>query len=102
VILFSKDDPSFKLHAVNDNGAPHLLASSPKSVQIASFDAGSHIAYYLHREQDNPNVLRGAAVMKLDGLCPPIDPADSSNLFGHYFGIEFVHDGHLCARDFTV
>ncbi len=36
--------------------------------------------------------------MKLDGLCPPFDPANNSNLFGHYFGIEFVHNGHTYVR----
>ncbi len=93
-ISFSKDDPSFNLHAVNNNGAPRLLASLPTPAQIALLDAGSHIAYYLHQEQDNPNVLTGAAVMKPDRLCPPFDPADNLNLFGHYFGIKFIHDKH--------
>ncbi len=49
-ILFSKDDPSFNLHVVNNNGPPRLLASLPTPAQTASLDAGLHIAYYLHRE----------------------------------------------------
>ncbi len=25
---------------------------------------------------------------------PPFNPAEKLNLFGHYFGVEFVHEGH--------
>ncbi len=87
---------------MNNNGALlRLLASSPAPVQIALLDAGLHIAYYLHQEQDNPNVLTGTAIMKLDGLCPPFDPANNSNLFRHYFGIKLVHDGHTYMRSIS-
>jgi hypothetical protein len=40
--------------------------------------------------------------MKLDGLCPPFDTANNLNLFGHYFGIKFVHDGHTYVRAISL
>jgi hypothetical protein len=49
-ILFAQDDPLFNLHAVNNNGAPCLVASTPTSAQLALLDVGMHIAYYLHRK----------------------------------------------------
>jgi hypothetical protein len=56
--------------------------------------------YHLHRAQDNPNVLVGSVVASIDGLCPAFDPTSNLNLFGHYFGLEFAHDGHSYVRGF--
>jgi hypothetical protein len=44
---------------------------------------------------DKPNILGGVAVAHLNGLCPDFDSNSNLSLFGHYFGIEFVRDGHL-------
>jgi hypothetical protein len=97
-ISYSKDDPSFNLHAVNDNSAPPLHASMPIPNQHASIEPGVNISYYLHRAQDNPNVLAGSLVTHQDSLCPTFDPTDNLNLLGHFFGIEFTHDSHVYVR----
>ena len=33
-----------------------------------------------------------------EGLCPVFEPAPNDNLFGHYFGVEFVHGDHKYVR----
>jgi hypothetical protein len=65
---YGKDDPSFNMHTVNNNGVP------PLAVVVGSFVVG------------------------VDGLCPQFNPNENVNLFGHYFGIEFVADGHTYVR----
>ena len=72
----------------------------PTLNQHASIKYGVNVSYYLHRENDNPNVLAGYAVIHLDSLCPAFDPTDNPNLFG-LFGIEFMHDGHVYAREIS-
>jgi hypothetical protein len=94
----SKDDPSFNLHAVNNNGIPPLCASMLTLNQHASIESGVYVGYYLHRANDNPNILAGSAVIHLDGLCPAFDPTDNPNLFSHLFGIEFMHNSHVYVR----
>jgi hypothetical protein len=97
-VSYSKDDPSFNLHGADYNGTSPLRTSMPTLNQHASIKSKVNVSYYLHRENDNPNVLAGYAVIHLDGLCPAFDPTDNPNLFGHLFGIEFMHDGHVYAR----
>ncbi len=97
-VSYSKDDPSFNLHAVKDNGAPPLRANMPTPNQQASIKSGVNVSYYLHRANNNPKVLAGSTVIHLDGLCPVFDPTDNPNRFGHLFGIEFTHDGHVYVR----
>jgi hypothetical protein len=58
--------------------------------------------YHLHHAQDNPNALAGSAVVSVDGLCPAFNPRSNSNLFGHYFGVEFAHDGHSYMQAFSL
>jgi hypothetical protein len=93
-IFFSKDNPSFNLHAVNKNGAPHLQVSTPLPGQHVLVTTGVQLSYFLHCQRDNSNILPGTAVVKLDGLCLPFDPANNTNLISHYFGIKFIHNGH--------
>ena len=40
----------------------------------------------------------GSAVFSDIDLCPPFNPITNTNVFGHYFGIEFTHDGHTYVR----
>jgi hypothetical protein len=98
-VSYAKDDKSFNLHAVNNKDAPHLRVSTPTPNQEASTAHGIKLGYYLHRECNNPHVLVGSSVVCLDGLCPAFNPTDNQNLFGHFFGVEFTHDGHeyVCA-----
>ncbi len=93
-----KDDKSFNNHAVNNSGLPPLRASIPTNAQQASLDPDVRHLYYLHQPDVDPSVLIGSAVVRVDGLCPPFQPTENGNLFGHYFAVEFVHDGHTYVR----
>jgi len=93
-ISYSKDDTYFNNHAVNDNGLQPLRASTPSDAQHASSDAGTRVKYYLHRHDDNPSTLVGSAIISDIDLYPPFNPITNTNVFGHYFGIEFKNDGH--------
>ena len=97
-VSYSRDDSSFNVHAVNDAGIPATKAQTPTPAQLAAHPAGVRVKYFLHREDDNPGILPGSSVVSVDGLCPPFDPSDTSNLFGHHFGIEFIHQGHTYVR----
>ena len=97
-ISYSKDDPSFNNHAVNNNGLQPLCVSSPSDAQHASCEAGTRVRYYLHCHDNNPSNLVGSAVVSVNNLCPPFTPLMHTNVFGHYFGIEFKHDGHTYVR----
>jgi hypothetical protein len=93
-ILYAHGDPSFNVHAVNNNGLPPLCVSQISKKAKGSFPQGIKFMYHLHRAQDNANVLIGFAVTSVDGLCPAFDPTSNSNLFGYYLGVEFTHAGH--------
>ncbi len=82
------------MHAVNDNGVPPLHASSPTDSQQVSVGPLVKLSYNLHRNWDNPAVVVGSSVVDVDGICPQFNPNENANLFGHYFGVEFVADGH--------
>jgi len=56
------------------------------------------LSYNLHRDWDNPAVLVGSSVVDVDGLCPHFNPNVNVNLFGHYFGVKFVAEGHTYVR----
>ena len=86
------------MHAVNNNGLQPLRASTPSDAQHASSDAGTRVKYYLHRHNDNPSNLVGSAIFSDIDLCPPFNPITNTNGFGHYFGIEFMHNGHTYVR----
>jgi hypothetical protein len=89
-ISYSKDDPSFNIHTVSNNGAPPLRSSMLTPNQHASIKSEINAGYSLHRANNNPNFLAGSAVIHLDGLCSAFDPSDNLNLFGHLFSIEFT------------
>jgi hypothetical protein len=42
--------------------------------------------------------LVGSAVLRDVDLCPPFNPIANTNVFGHYFGIKFKHNGHTYVR----
>jgi hypothetical protein len=87
-------NPSFNLHAVNDTGLPRLKACPPSDAQQSLVSSGIRISYNLHRKYNNPSILLGTSVINVDGLCPEFDAHKNTNLFGHHFGIKFIHDGH--------
>jgi hypothetical protein len=96
--LYSKDDPSFNLHAFNDNRLPSLRALPTTESQCNSFSHNVKVIYNLHRKQDYPAVLVSFAVIDTDELCPAFNPNVNSNLFGNYFGMRFILDGHTYIR----
>ena len=98
VVSYSKDDPSFNNHAVNDSGLPPLFASVPSQAQLASVPSGVNVLYYLHWPNHNPSSIVGLSVISVDGICPPFIPDETPNLFGPHYGIEFLHDGHTYVR----
>jgi hypothetical protein len=93
-VSYAKDYKSFNLQVINNNGVPHLRVSTPTSNQEASTTHVIKLGYYLHRHCNNPHVLAGSSVVRLDGLCPAFDPTDNQYLFGHFFGVKFTHNGH--------
>ena len=93
-VSYSKDDPSFNNHTINDSGLPLLSATVPLQAQLASIPSGVNVLHYLHRPDHNPSSNVGLSVISVDGLCPPFVPDETPNLFGHHYGIKFLHDGH--------
>jgi hypothetical protein len=73
VVSYSKYNPSFNLHAVNNVGLPPASANLPTNAQMSAFAAGIRVKYYLHCNYDDPGVLAGSVVISVDGLCPPFD-----------------------------
>jgi hypothetical protein len=97
-ISYSKDDPLFNNHAVNNNGLAPLRATIPSNAQHVSAVPGFNILYHFHRHDDNPSNLVRSAVISADGICPAFQPIVKPNIFGHYFGVEFRHNNHSYAR----
>ncbi len=93
-LSYSKDNPSFNIQVVNNNGIPPLRPSAVITSQWDSFGHGVKLSYNLHCQHDNPATLVGSAVIDMDGLCPAFNPNINSNLFGSYFGVKFVHNGY--------
>jgi hypothetical protein len=93
VVSYSMHDPSFNNHAINDSGLPPFLASLLTLAHQASIPLGMDVLYYLHLHTQNPSSVIGAAVINIDHLCPPFIPDKTPNIFGHHFGIIFLHNG---------
>ncbi len=68
--------------------------SEPTNAQLASSAVGVDVHYHLYHPDANPFILVGSAVISTDGLCPAFLSDDDLNIFGHYFGIKFTHEGH--------
>ncbi len=92
-ISYSKDDPSFNIHAVNDNGLPPLQALPATESQRVSFSHNMKVMYNLHCKHNNPAVFVGSTVIDTNGLCPAFNPNANLSLFRNYFGMEFIHNG---------
>ena len=79
------------MHAVNDNGLPPMMATCVMKAQQSSMESGIRPLYFLHRQGDTPNNLSGSLVVHTDSWAPAFSPVSTPNIFGHYFGIEFIH-----------
>ena len=53
-----------------------------------------HFAFLTRLMATSSICLIPTTIVCSDGLSPSFAPDKNSNLFGHYFGIEFQHDGH--------
>ncbi len=88
-LSYADGDKSFNLHAVYENELSPVRVSPVNERTQVTLQKGVLNKYFLHHAQDNPSIVAGSAVIGIDGLCPPFNPTNNSNLFGHYFGIEF-------------
>jgi len=59
---------------------------------------GVRIKYFIHGPGSDESSLCGAAVLSIDGVCPPFDAGSNQNLFQHFFGIEFHYADHTHIR----
>jgi hypothetical protein len=53
------------------------------------------ISYCLHTPNGDKSQCLGSAVLSPHRLCPPFDACPNTNLFQHFFGIEFHHENHM-------
>jgi hypothetical protein len=97
-VSYGNGDPSFNLHAVNDTSLPPMNACPPSDAQQSTVHSGVPISYNLLCKHDNPSILPGVSVVNVDGLCPKFNAHKNTNLFGHHFGIQFIHNGHTYVR----
>ena len=79
-----------------DESSP-MIASMPKPAVSTNCQV-VNIKYHLHRGNANGSILAGSSVLSGESLCPPFEACPNQNLFQHYFGIEFHHDGHTYVR----
>ncbi len=84
-IDFNKDEPS------------PMIASMPKPA-VSTNCQFVNIKCHLHRGNANSSILAGSSVLSGESLCPPFEACPNQNLFQHYFGIKFHHDGHTYVR----
>jgi hypothetical protein len=54
--------------------------------------------YHLHRADSAATILAGSSVLSTGVLCPLFESCPNRNLFQQFFGIEFIHDGHMHVR----
>ncbi len=71
-----------------------MKAYPPSDAQESLVPSDIPISYNLHRKHDNPSILPGMSIVNVDSLCPEFITHKNINLFGHHFGIKFIHDSH--------
>jgi hypothetical protein len=59
---------------------------------------GVTIQYLIHGHGSDESSLCGAAVVSINGMCPPFDANTNQNRFQHLFGIEFHFGDHTHVR----
>lgn len=79
---------------IDDFGAfqPILSASEPKAPPGLPRTHPLKVKYCLHPQNSDLTIQPGLEVFCLNHLCPPYSPVESSNAFGHFFGIEYRTD----------
>ncbi len=59
---------------------------------------GVTIKYFIYGPSSDESSLCGAAVVSVDGTCPPFDASANQNMFQHLFSIEFHFGDHTHIR----
>lgn len=94
-VSYAPDDKLFN----SDTSSPLSSVAAPTSLTTtASLLAPK---YSLHPANDPSPTLSGAIVYDSCSLCPPFQAGSTHNIFQHYFGIEFILDGHTHVRPFS-
>ena len=74
------------------------LTKTPPSAGVQDESDLTRVKFYLHLRGTESPSCHGAAVLDLRGCCPGRLSSPNTNLFQHFFGIEFVYDGRTCVR----
>jgi hypothetical protein len=77
-----------------DFDASKMISTIPKPV-TSQQSSRIMVKYHLHRANSEATILDGSSVLSTGGLCPPFESCPNRNLFQQFFGIEFIHDGHM-------
>ena len=64
----------------------------------SDYPPGVIVAYHLLHQAVDKGSLSGSAVLSPDSLCPAFDACPNTNMFGHFFGIEFHFGDHTHVR----
>jgi len=90
----AKDDDDFICQDVK-------FTATPTEPTVA-IPPGVLVKYYLPGHRSDESMLAGAAMVSLDGLCPPFDASPNKNMFQHLFGIEFHYENHSHVRGISL
>jgi hypothetical protein len=87
-LCYGHNDVNFN----KDESSP-MIASTPK-LAVSTDCQFVNIKYHLHQGNANDSILAGSSVLSGESLCLPFKACPNQNLFQHYPGIEFHHEGH--------
>jgi hypothetical protein len=87
-LCYGRNDVDFN----KDESSP-MIVSTPKPA-ISTNCQFVNIKYHLHQGNANGSILADSSVLSGKSLCPPFKACPNQNLFQHYFGIKFHHNGH--------
>jgi hypothetical protein len=89
-VCLARDDDNFCRQDVR------FTATNPSN--NTPIPPGVTVKYYIHGHGSDEGILCGAAVISVDGVCPPFDAGANQNMFQHLFGIEFHFGDHTHVR----
>lgn len=93
---------SVQFDAENSDPSSRMIVSAPKAGASSADSLSSETLYTLHRSGSDPTIQSGAAVMSQARLCPPFSPDNTTNLFGHLFGIEYKTPNDTYVRPISL
>jgi hypothetical protein len=97
--LFNKPEHSVSFaHDENDFCHQDVWFTATEPSGKTPLPQGVTVKYILHRHGSDESVLCGAAVISVDGMCPPFDAGTNQNMFQHLFGIKFHFKNHTHVR----